>query len=338
MIRWAYNFLFIILSVSTYSQVTTSVQLINDSVSIGQPVEVIFRINIPGDCAPAKLSLPDKNALINKLYEQDSNYFEKSADWLILDSGKWKNIGPSNEIEWSDINPEKTADGFVIQNTIKIGIYNPGIFSFPPAALECTGVVIETISGESAIIKVSLPSGMTEQDSVYLEPIREIITEPMNAEDVLPWLYAFLAAMFVLFGIWYWNNRKKKEKPVVPVEDMPAVFVPAHEKALTALYELKEKQLWQQGFIKEYQSGLTQIIRQYLEDRYQIPALELTTNEIIFALDHSGLNAAYKQKLGELLTIADLVKFAKAKPDDAVHERFFDMAVDFVNYSKNLPQ
>jgi hypothetical protein len=337
MIRWVHIFLSILLSVTSYSQVTTSVQLKNDSVSIGQPVEVIFRINIPGDCVPAKLSLPDKNALINKLYEQDSSFFEKSADWLILDPGKWKNIDPSNEILWSDLSPEKTEDGFVIQNTIKIGIYNPGIFIFPSPAIECTGIM-ETINGQSAVITVSLPPGLAQQDSVFLEPIRDIITEPMNVEDVLPWFYALLAVTLVVIFIWYLNKRKKKVQPVASDEELTAEIVPAHEKAFNALYELKEKQLWQQGLIKEYQSRLTQIIRQYIEDRYQIPALELTTNEIIFALDHSGLNAAYKQKLSELLTIADLVKFAIAKPDDDVHERFFDMAVDFVNYSKNLPQ
>lgn len=78
------------------------------------------------------------------------------------------------------------------------------------------------------------------------------------------------------------------------------------------LRKLEAQQLWQQGLIKEYQSGLTDIIRTYLMERYSINAPEMTTDEVMRSLTNALFDKKYNQELINILQIADLVKFAKA--------------------------
>jgi hypothetical protein len=94
---------------------------------------------------------------------------------------------------------------------------------------------------------------------------------------------------------------------------------------------LKEKQLWQSGRVKQYQSELTGIIRQYLEDQFQIPALEMTTDEVARALRDTTFDRKYEIRLKEILQMADLIKFAKANPDMSIHDQYWLDALSFVN-------
>ena len=106
---------------------------------------------------------------------------------------------------------------------------------------------------------------------------------------------------------------------------------------MTALGKLKEEKLWQQGQVKEYQSRLTYIIREYLENRYEVPALESTTEEIQRSLKQVDFDSSWKDKLSNILQVADLVKFAKAKPPVDFHDQVWKEAEDFVLATKKKP-
>ena len=101
--------------------------------------------------------------------------------------------------------------------------------------------------------------------------------------------------------------------------------------------KLKAEKLWQQGQVKTYQSRLTHIIREYLENRYNIPALESTTDEILHYLKKVDFDNQWKDKLQNILQIADLVKFAKAKPPVDFHDQVLKEAEDFVIATKVQP-
>ena len=88
--------------------------------------------------------------------------------------------------------------------------------------------------------------------------------------------------------------------------------------------------------IKEYQTELTDIMRIYLSDRYDINAMEMTTNEIANDIKDANLSESLKNKLIDILTIADLVKFAKGVPDEEMHSKFLKDAVQFVNETKKV--
>ena len=89
------------------------------------------------------------------------------------------------------------------------------------------------------------------------------------------------------------------------------------------------------GEIKKYYTRLTEILRQYLENRFRVYSLELTTAETLDALVKTGFkkNGSYNE-LKAVLTGADLVKFAKYKPEPSENESHFQNSWNFVTCHK----
>ena len=106
---------------------------------------------------------------------------------------------------------------------------------------------------------------------------------------------------------------------------------PAHVIALRELDRLREEKLWQRSEFKTYYTRLTEIIRQYIERRYGIPAMEMTSYEILDAwkLEEQPEEDLAAQ-LNRLLNLADLVKFAKEKPLASDNEENLERAYEFV--------
>jgi len=118
---------------------------------------------------------------------------------------------------------------------------------------------------------------------------------------------------------------------------MEKVFVAppkAHEVALEKIQLLRDKELWQQGKIKEYQSELTYIVREYLEERFEIQALESTTVEIVQELKQKDITEDHKAELTDMFRMADMVKFAKATPPVDVQSTLLNKAIQFVEKTK----
>ena len=155
---------------------------------------------------------------------------------------------------------------------------------------------------------------------------------PLTIGEVLPWvlLVALLGAL-VWLAIRFIRKLKKSKTGVEAVIDPD----PAHIIAFRELKKLREEQLWQKGEIKYYYTKLTEILRQYLENRFRVFSLELTTAETLVALVKSGFkkDGSYNQ-LKTVLTGADLVKFAKYNPEPPENESHFQNSWDFVLATK----
>ena len=180
------------------------------------------------------------------------------------------------------------------------------------------------------------PANQVAVDTVGLADIKPIYVESMTFEDVAPLLLTFLL-IGLIGGLIYFLYRRAQNKKLPPKKEV-IVIDPAHVIALRKLKKLKAEELWQNGSIKEYQSQLTFIVREYLENRYGISALESTTYEILGDLKPIRLSEEWKQKLREMLELADLVKFAKASPPESTHEKLMGYAIDFVEKTKLIPE
>jgi len=90
--------------------------------------------------------------------------------------------------------------------------------------------------------------------------------------------------------------------------------------------------------VKEYQTELTYTIREYLENRFGIQALESTTGEINKSLKEVDFDQKHTTNLNNILHIADMVKFAKAKPDETIHQDFMEKARSFVKDTLFIPK
>jgi hypothetical protein len=138
-----------------------------------------------------------------------------------------------------------------------------------------------------------------------------------------------LGAIGVL--IWYLRRRKKNK----PLFGPPKPEIPAHIIAFRELRELADEKLWQKSEFKQYYTRLTGVIRHYMERRYGIQAMEMTSHEILEEWKLSGENTGdLDEKLNGLLNLADLVKFAKQKPVASENEENMERAYDFVERTK----
>ncbi|MCZ2102263.1 MAG: hypothetical protein LC107_12090 [Chitinophagales bacterium] len=311
--------------------VTSVMRLSRDSALIGDKVHLKVQIKYSKDIQLNGLDFSGYDQILNRKYALDSVNYEQYADLTILDFGAWKGMSTEHKIEATKLNPVLEGDTYVIENTLTIAIYNAGDYRIPPPNFiyEGTGSIIPSTS---PMIQVFLPESI-QSDTLMLNPIKDIMVEKANWSDYVWLLYVLGGILGVLLIIYLLKNRKHKPREV-EIQIEPSI--PAHEKALTALQVLKGKRLWQDGHIKAYQSELTNIIRQYLEDRYQVKALEMTTDEISSALERTDFEAKYKAALREILQVADLVKFAKAIPSDDIHESFMYKAIDFVEHTKEV--
>jgi hypothetical protein len=155
---------------------------------------------------------------------------------------------------------------------------------------------------------------------------------PVTLGEVLPWIL-----IIILAGIITWLAirflRKFKKSDSGEVSNIPEE--PAHVIALRELERLKNEELWQKGEIKKYYTTLTEILRQYLENRFRVFSLELTTAETLDALIKTGFkkNESYND-LKKVLSGADLVKFAKHNPVGSENESHFQNSWNFVLATK----
>ena len=156
------------------------------------------------------------------------------------------------------------------------------------------------------------------------------LSVPITFREMLPWILGgVLIAVLIAGIIWYLKKRKKRE-PLFTLK--PKVVLPPHELALQEIEKLRIKKLWQAGRVKEYHSELTDILRKYIEERFNVPALEQTSAEIMTGLiETQGCRPESLDKIGNLLIIADMVKFAKAQPLAVENERCLSDGIEFVH-------
>jgi hypothetical protein len=154
--------------------------------------------------------------------------------------------------------------------------------------------------------------------------------------------YGIAAAAVVAVGLlgaafFYFLNRPRRQRKVPPR--------PAHEIALAALHRLRTRRFIEEGKIEQYYVELSSIVRSYLEQRFHLRAPEMTTEEFLGAAANDGrLTAQQRRLLGEFLSQADLVKFARHLPTLKDSEAAYDAAQRLVEETRpaapaqNLPE
>ncbi len=160
--------------------------------------------------------------------------------------------------------------------------------------------------------------------------IKGIVYVKSSWQDYLPYIIGgVLLLILAVAAIIYFAKRKKVEvpKPAGPVESL-------QDKTLRLLGELDARQLWQKNQVKQYYVELTDIVRNYIEQRFNTPAMELTTDELLYKAQLLKDMQPYQSSLSVILQTADLAKFAKAQPLPQEHTGAMDKAKEFVNSSR----
>lgn len=183
---------------------------------------------------------------------------------------------------------------------------------------------LQAVQSDSVTIKINKLSVKVEED---IKDIKPPVRIPFDWLTLLLWI---LAAVLVIAAVYFLYKKYYRKKGVEEVVK-PVILLPPHEEALMKLDQLDREQLWQKGFIKEYHSRITEIIREYFEKRFGLPAMELTTSEQLSMLSVIPDAKQILELTESFLSNADLVKFAKFVPMDGVNSEMMKQAVEIVN-------
>lgn len=228
----------------------------------------------------------------------------------------------------SDVDSFKTKESLTLNQHLVLTVFDTGFFPIPPFEFIIDQDTLKTTPQLVQITGIALDT--TNLDA---KPIKGTLDAPLTIMDII-WPYgviAFGSFMLLAIGIIIFFLTKKKPQPVY-IE--PKITLPAHVWARKELEKLKQEELWQSGNIKEYYIRISEIFRQYIELRYKKPALESTTIEIMDQLMLIGIEQTLLEKVKSTLTLADYVKFAKAKPLVHEHESCFETVLEFVEATK----
>jgi hypothetical protein len=165
-----------------------------------------------------------------------------------------------------------------------------------------------------------------------IKPIKPPLKAPVTFKEVMPWIGLALLVIAIAVAVFYFLKKRKQRKPVVTTRLNASI--PPYEAAIEALDSLKNKKLWQSGRVKEYYSELTEIVREYIELRFTVRALEMTTSEIGEAMRLTEVSQSSREKLVQTLTLADLVKFAKEQPMPVENELSINQCFEFVRETR----
>ncbi len=242
------------------------------------------------------------------------------------------NLGAFEIRDYDDPEPEKGNGDVIQRREYIISTYDIGDYEIPP-------VTVRYSIGQDSMWKELT----TEKIKITVESLKP--SETGDIRDIkLPleierdWMriirFATAGAIIVLIGvlIFLYIKRRKEGKSLIPRREKPKR--PPHEVALEELEQLLEAGLLEQGEIKQFYIRISEIIRRYIEGRFFIIAIEMTTTQLIETMKEVEIENEHIQLVEDFLIQCDLVKFAKYIPIQEENQKVVDQAFEIVNTTK----
>ena len=177
----------------------------------------------------------------------------------------------------------------------------------------------DTVWSDGLTLNVVQPFEMDTTDMAITD-IKGVYKAPIWWWGIFRWvLLAVLLAGVGVAGYYLITYLQRRKLEEAGNEVVTEPLRPAEEVALEKLDAIKEKKIWQQGQVKEYYTQLTDVVREYIARRFEVSSVEQTSDETLRDIRPllSERKDLYDQ-LRKMLTLADLVKFAKwsTTPDE----------------------
>jgi len=224
----------------------------------------------------------------------------------------------------------KEPDLYKVHQQILITSFDSGLYFLRPMPVMVNGT--EMYSNALKLVVNTVAVDTTQMAVRDIKDIKDVQLTVFDYFMLFWWIALIVVLIGVIIGLWAWYRQKMKNKPVEVAKPVAPV-IPPHVIALQALQALEEKKLWQAGKIKLYHTELTDIIREYIEQRYAVSAHEQTSDEILSSLKFGIQREDAMLRLRQLLKTADLVKFAKHKPGANENELSMTYAREFVEWT-----
>ena len=240
-------------------------------------------------------------------------------------------------LELDDVMPKidtlTSSSGLLtLKEDLTVFAFDSATLYIPPFEFVTAG---DTLTTNSLALRVVVPFDSIEVDPAKFVDIKTVIDPDFVFMDYIWWLLTPLIIILLIVAAYFGYRYYLKHKTEQPVEVKEEEKLPAHVIAMNALEALAGKKLWQSGHDKQFQTELTDILRQYIEDRFAVNAMEKTSDEILDELyELSEQQKSSLSNLKQVLQLADLVKFAKYKPLPDENQLSFMNAKMFVEQTK----
>jgi hypothetical protein len=304
--------LFLICGFAFAQEYSAKAKLDSAHILIGDHLNVNLEVTAPKGKAVSILQLDDK--LLQEI--------EAPFDWIAN----------------SKIDTAFNDDYYTLTQTITITAFDSGSYYFP---------AIPVFDSDSQLVAQTNPlffevSTVAVDTTAAIKDIKGMARIPFTFHEL--WMYVKEYALFFLagllgagliaYGVWRYVKKMRVQTPQPVAKPKPKIK--PHITALKALEKLRHKKLWEQGKTKDYYSELVDIVRIYIDDQWEIGAMEMVTSEIMEALKGTEIHEEVMKRFHQACTIADLVKFAKYTPLPTDHDMAFKNCREFVERTANI--
>jgi hypothetical protein len=219
----------------------------------------------------------------------------------------------------------ETDGTFSITEHFVLTSFDSGFVVIPPFEILLADQKLAT---EPQILNVGTIEILADQD---FYDIKAPVDPPF---DFLYWLkklwyVAVILAILLGIGLWFFL-RKRKGK--MAIQAPPDLRTPA-QRARENLAAIRDARVWQAGDVKEYYSQVSDTARTYLEEQFNVPAMEMISDELLDAMQ-SRISANAQHVLRKMLRDADMVKFAKSKPGPEQYGQLWDDAMQIIELTE----
>lgn len=219
----------------------------------------------------------------------------------------------------------RKAQEINLEGSFVITSFDEGKYELPDIAVQRTtpdGKTDTLLFAGKDLEVLSMPV-----DTTTFKPhdIKGQIRYPLTFKEILPYIIGIqLLAMIIILVISLLKMRKKNESGEGGVKE------PAYIVALKKLDKFRGNKLWEPEKQKQFYSGVTDVLREYIAARFGVGAMEMTTAEIFEGLKDKEIPQEIMEETRNLFVTSDLVKFAKMTVSDDENVKAVPSAVRFV--------
>lgn len=244
---------------------------------------------------------------------------------ILLPDTLWRDveIAGQNEPEITDLGNGRKE----LKQDIILQAFDSGLYTLPPVLYVQDDQVYESNRPALKVVPTDIDSLSTindyydaqEPDSHFFDFLPDFITDYG--------LWIILAVLLILISVYiYFKWIREGRIPLMPAKKP----IPPYELAMSRLDSLKGEKLCERGEEKEFYTRLVDILRSYMDARFGINAMEMTSSQILLALKENETTKLPEKYISQILEVADFVKFAKVRPLPEDNIASFKSAVQFV--------
>jgi len=236
-------------------------------------------------------------------------------------------------VDWDNLGDKLDENNNVVSTyQYRLEPFLSGTYAIPAFTFEfsdANGIEEKKYELTTEPINIEVTSLLGEHRSeLVIADIEDVIEMPQEASYCWVWLIGS-ASIITVVGAWLYLRRKRYTKLI-------RIFKPAHEIAYERLRALVKDDLVTAGKIREFYERISNILRHYIEHRFDLRAPERTTEEFLIELQWTNvLSTPDKDNLGEFLRHCDLVKFARYSPTNEQIQQTFNLVKDFIDATKS---